>query len=239
MNAAVSIIIPARNDAKALRLTLDHLERLPGIETAEIIVAASGDTEETEAVVGGRARILWPAGSTRSALMNAGAAVARGNVFFFLHADSFPPVNGLVEMQQVLRDEAVIGGAFEHQFREPVLSLAVISRVNRMRYRLTRNFYGDQGIFVRADVFRSISGFRELFMEDLDLSQRLKRLGRMVLIPIPLTTSGRRFLSCGPFRTFSFVLWLLFLHSLRLDTQRYAARWLMDGMSSLKTSGVE
>ena len=34
MDLRVSMIMPARNDAKALRLTLDHLERLRGIETA-------------------------------------------------------------------------------------------------------------------------------------------------------------------------------------------------------------
>ena len=48
MDPLVSIIIPARNDAQALRLTLDYLERLHGIETAEIIVAAAGDTKATE-----------------------------------------------------------------------------------------------------------------------------------------------------------------------------------------------
>ena len=42
MDPLVSIIIPARNDAQALRLTLDYLERLHGIETVEIIVAAAG-----------------------------------------------------------------------------------------------------------------------------------------------------------------------------------------------------
>jgi glycosyltransferase involved in cell wall biosynthesis len=235
----ISIVIPARNDARALRLTLDYLERLRDIETAEIIVAASGDAEETEAAVGGRGRIVWPAGSTRSALMNAGAAVARGEVFFFLHADSFPPREALNEILRTLQNRQILGGAFEHWFREPVLSLRIISCLNRIRYRLTRNFYGDQGIFVRANVFRSAGGFRELFMEDLDFSQRLKRLGRTVLIPLPLITSGRRFLSCGPLRTFSLILWLLFLHSLRFDTQRYATRWLTDGLSSLKTSGAE
>jgi hypothetical protein len=40
MDPLVSIIIPARNDAAALRLTLDYLKRLRGIERAEIIVAA-------------------------------------------------------------------------------------------------------------------------------------------------------------------------------------------------------
>ena len=62
-------------------------------------------------------------------------------------------------------------------------------------------------------------------MEDLDFSQRLKRVGRPVLIPVPLLTSGRRFLARGPWRTFFFIVWLLFLHTLRIDTQGYAERW--------------
>ena len=69
MDPLVSIIIHARNDAQALRLTLDYLERLRGIETAEIIVAAAGDTEATEDAVAGRAAILWPPHSSRSALI--------------------------------------------------------------------------------------------------------------------------------------------------------------------------
>lgn len=62
-------------------------------------------------------------------------------------------------------------------------------------------------------------------MEDLDFSQRLKGMGRSVLIRIPVLTSGRRFLARGPWRTFFFIIWLLLLHTLRLDTQRYAERW--------------
>jgi hypothetical protein len=65
MDPLVSIIIPARNDAAALRLTLDYLKRLRGIEWAETIVAASGDTKAIEEAVAGRGRILWPPHSTR------------------------------------------------------------------------------------------------------------------------------------------------------------------------------
>src|SRR5574341_1983363 len=104
MDPTVSIIIPARNDAAALRRTLDHLQRLRCIETAEIIVAASGERVETQNAVAGRGHITWLARSTRSALMNAGAVSASGDVFFFLHADSFPPLDALVEIQGVLRD---------------------------------------------------------------------------------------------------------------------------------------
>ncbi len=233
MDLRVSIIIPARNDAQALAVTLDYLKRLRRIETAEIIVAASGDVKATEEAVAGRARILWPGRSTRAALMNAGAAAAVGDIFFFLHADSFPPLDALTEIQRVLQDNAILGGAFEHRFAEAVWSLRFISWINRRRYFLTRNYYGDQGIFVRAAIFREIGGYRDVFTEDLDFSQRLKRRGRTKVIPLPLITSGRRFLTWGPWRALSFILWVLFLHSLRLDTQRYAGHWDRWGGRSL------
>lgn len=225
MNPLVSIIIPARNDARALRPTLDYLERLHDLERAEIIVAAAGDIKAIEEAVAGRARILWPAQSTRAVLMNAGAAAAAGDVLFFVHADSFPPLNALTEIHRVLRDGAILGGAFKHRFAEKVWSLRLISWLNRRRYFLTRNYYGDQGIFVRATTFDEMDGYRDLFMEDLDFSQRLKRIGRTKVIPLPLITSGRRFLSWGPWRAFSFILWVLLLHSLRLDTERHAGHW--------------
>lgn len=221
-----SVVIPARNDAAALGRTLDYLGGLAGIGEAEVIVAAAGDPEGTERAVAGRARLLWPEGSTRAALMNAGAAVARGDVLFFLHADSFPPVNAFALIDHALSDARVVGGAFEHLFAEPVWSLRAITWINRIRYRLTRNYYGDQGIFVRAPVFRQLGGYRDLrLLEDLDFSQRLKRVGRPALIRVPLLTSGRRFIARGPWRTFFFIVWLLFLHTLRLDTQGYAERW--------------
>lgn len=222
----VSIIIPVRHDAEALARTLDHLCQLPGMDAAEVIVAAAGDREGTECAVAGRAQLLWPDDSTRAILMNAAAARARGEVLFFLHADSFPPTQAIALIMQALSDWNVGGGAFEHQFAEPFWSLRAITWINRLRYRLTRNFYGDQGIFVRTAVFRQMGGYRELrLMEDLDFTQRLKRMKRMALIRVPLRTSGRRFLARGPWRTFLFIVWLLLLHTLRLDTQRYADRW--------------
>lgn len=226
MSPLISIIIPARNDAVALQRTLEHLQQLTGIAGVEILVAGSGDLRSTERAVASRARLIWPAHSSRSALMNSAADIASGDILFFLHADSLPPRDALARIQSLLEDPKILGGAFEHRFLETSWSLRVISWINRRRYRLTRNYYGDQGIFVRASVFRNLGGYRDLgLMEDLDLSQRLKRSGRTALIRRPLVTSGRRFLDRGPWRTFAFIVWLLFLHTLRLDTQRYARRW--------------
>ena len=222
----VSIVIPARNDSEALGRTLDYLAGLPGVDEVEIIVAASGDPEGMRRAAAERARLLLPQGSTRATLMNAGAAAARGEILLFLHADSFPPVNVFALIRHALADHRVVGGAFEHLFAEPAWSLRAINWINRIRYRLTRNYYGDQGIFVRAPVFEALGGYKDLaLMEDLDLSQRLNRAGRTVLVRVPLVTSGRRFLARGPWRTFVFIVWLLLLHTLRLDTQRYAERW--------------
>ena len=67
MNPLISIVIPARNDAQSLGLTMDHLEHLRSIETAEIIVAASGEGTQTENAVAGRGKIVWPPRSTRAA----------------------------------------------------------------------------------------------------------------------------------------------------------------------------
>jgi rSAM/selenodomain-associated transferase 2 len=226
MSPRISIVLPVRNDAAALGRTLDWLVRLPGMDRAEVIVAAAPEPDATEAVVGGRARVIRPGGATRAELMNAGAAVARGEVLLFLHADSFPPPRALSLIESALTDPRVVGGAFEHLFDEPGLSLRAITWINRIRYRLTRNWYGDQGIFVRATVFRALGGYRDMrLMEDLDFSRRLKRSGRSVLVRAALRTSGRRFLARGPWRTFGLCLWLLAIYMLGLDTERYAERW--------------
>jgi rSAM/selenodomain-associated transferase 2 len=226
MTPRVSVVIPARNDADALGRTLEHLLGLPGIDAAEVIVAAAGDPDGTRRALADRARLLWPDASTRARLMNAGAAVARGDVLFFLHADSFPPRDALALIEAALADTLVVGGAFEHLFAEPGWSLRAITWINRVRCRLTHNYYGDQGIFVRAAVFRTLGGYRDLTLfEDLDLSQRLKRTARTVLVPVPMLTSGRRFIARGPWRTFLFCVWLLVVRMLGLDFERYAERW--------------
>ncbi len=225
-DAKLSVIIPVRNDAKSLERTLEWLFNLQGISDVEVLVAASGDRSGVEHAVAGRARILWPGHTTRAALMNAGARAAGGDILFFLHADSFPPHNAFELIRGSLLHEAVVGGAFEHLFVEPLWSLRTISWINRIRYRLTRNYYGDQGIFVRASVFYQMDGYRDIaLLEDLDFTQHLKGIGRSVLIPVPLRTSGRRFVVRGPWRTFLFIVWLLLLHTLGLDTQCYAEQW--------------
>ena len=222
----VSIIIPARNEEAHLGATLAYLREHAPPHLAEIIVAEGDSVDATADVARPWAAVVHSADSTRAALMNAGARVARGDVLFFLHADSAPPPDFLSLIQTTLADPRTVGGGFDHQFIEPVFGLWMVSTIDRIRFRLTKNYYGDQGIFVRRAIFERMGGFpKRAILEDLEFSRRLKRIGRTVLIPKPVRTSGRRFLNGGITRTFLWIVWLLALYTLRIDTEQYAARY--------------
>ena len=62
--------------------------------------------------------------------------------------------------------------------------------------------FGDQSIFVKADVFHEMGGFADIpIMEDIEFSRRLRRRGRIVLLDPPLWSSPRRFRGLGNLRT--------------------------------------
>jgi len=152
--------------------------------------------------------------------------MVRYRVFFFLHADSFPPPGFPEMIRAALADPSLVGGAFDQQFIEPVFGLRLVSALDRIRYRLTGNYFGDQGIFVRRGAFERVGGFPNRgILEDLEFSRRLRQIGRTVLIQKPLPTSGRRFLDGGVARTFFWIAVLLARHRLGMDTERYAAEY--------------
>ena len=190
---AVSIIIPVYREADAIGATLAALPAAGLARTDEVIVV-DGDCQgrTLSRIDDPRIRKLGsPLG--RAVQMNAGAAVARGAVILFLHADTRLPDGGLDRI-----GEAVIRGADAGAFTLEIDSgrpaFRLIERAVRLRTRLTRIPYGDQAVFVRRPVFDAIGGFREIpLMEDVDMGRRLIRAGR---VPVILTdraaTSARR-----------------------------------------------
>ena len=62
--------------------------------------------------------------------------------------------------------------------------------------------YGDQAIFVRANVFHEAGGFLDVpIMEDYVLIRRLRRIGRIEIAPAMVVTSARRWIKHGVWRT--------------------------------------
>ena len=128
--------------------------------------------------------------------MNAGARRASGDVLLFLHADVRLPPDAVHQVGETLRDPATVAGAFRtwtvgsggRTWLGPLLHLA------DLRSRWTSLPYGDQALFVRAEVFRRVGGFPELpLMEDLELSRRLRAAGSIGRTRGRVIVSGRRF----------------------------------------------
>ena len=89
--------------------------------------------------------------------------------------------------------------------------------------------YGDQAIFMPADVFYRAGGIPELpIMEDFELARRLRRRGRIAIASAPVVTSGRRWQSLGPCRTTWINQKLILGYYLGVPPERLA-RWYREG----------
>jgi hypothetical protein len=131
--------------------------------------------------------------------MNAGAMFCTGDVLLFLHADTLLPDNGFREVRKRVNDTTVAGGSFYIAFDEDNFILKGVSFITRFNFRLFH--FGDQGIFVRRDVFQSLRGYKEMpIMEDCDFYKRLGKQGKVILIRMPVISSARRFMRKGVLR---------------------------------------
>ncbi len=199
----VSVVMPVLDEARRISRALDDVLALPGRK--EVIVVDGGSRDDTRALA--RAKPVRVIESTRGRArqMNAGAEIAAGDVLLFLHADTTLPSGALALALRALDDADVIAGAFRTWTvadADDVPWFAPLLHLADLRSRYTSLPYGDQAMFVRADAFRQAGGFPDQpLMEDLELSRRLRRRGRMVTVPARVRVSGRRFVARPLFHT--------------------------------------
>jgi rSAM/selenodomain-associated transferase 2 len=134
--------------------------------------------------------------------MNFGAERASGDVLLFLHVDCLLPDDGFKMIRDALSDERAPAGAFDLSIDHPALGYRIIEAGANMRSRLTSIPYGDQGIFMKKETFDLLGGFSDIpLMEDIELSSRLKTIGRITFLRPPIKTSPRRWQKEGPVYT--------------------------------------
>jgi rSAM/selenodomain-associated transferase 2 len=193
----VSIIVPVFNEASLIQPFLAHLRERA--TEAEIIVVDGASTDGTDKLAAGFCdRVVATRDRSRATQMNAGAHVAGGDVFWFLHADAEVPSECLNEISRIMQDPTICGGYF--RIRLPP----------RVVYRLTDTFAhyaglllrmrcGDHGIFCRRTAFLDVGGFPNVpLMEGVEFFRRLRRYGRVMHSKKRIAASPRRYEGVGP-----------------------------------------
>jgi rSAM/selenodomain-associated transferase 2 len=136
--------------------------------------------------------VLAPRG--RGAQMNHGAAIASGSIFLFLHADTLLPEDAPQAILEACKPPHIAGGTFTLGIDARGKAFRAIEALVRLRTRLSRIPYGDQGIFIKKSIFHELGGYPEIpIMEDVALMDQLKRRGKKIaILPETVSTCARR-----------------------------------------------
>jgi len=200
MTPLLSVVIPVRNEAQALPYLLDDLAALR-VAGAELILVDGGSSDGTCELALGRVDQLLRTAPGRALQMNAGAAAARGDYLWFVHADTRVSAESLRSLLDVLIERPV-WGRFDVRLSGAGPALWLIGAMISLRSRLTGIASGDQGIFISRECFAALGGYAPIpLMEDLQLCRRLKRQTRPRCLRPPLSTSSRRWEQRGIWRT--------------------------------------
>jgi rSAM/selenodomain-associated transferase 2 len=217
----ISVVIPTLNEQIWIERAL-ACTALPGVERIVVDGGSSDGTADSARLL--RAERVIQALPGRAHQMDAGYREACGEVVVFLHADTRLDPGWKEALRRALDDPATAGGAFRLRFEEPGWVLRAIELGARLRARLGGLPYGDQALFVRKRILDAAGGIAPVpIFEDLDLVRRIKRSGRLALLPVCAWTSARRYARNGALRQVLRNQAALASYFLRLPRARVAA----------------
>lgn len=187
----VSIVVPTLNEALQISQTLAVLKRLKGEK--EIFVVDGGSDDGTIQLARDQNVTVLESKPGRGVQLHVGALHARGEILWFVHADTLPPEHAIEEIVSAASNPSVAGGNFGLIFDGGSRAARRLTTI----YPILRPInlcYGDSGIFVKRDAYEKAGGFRPFALfEDLDLVSRLRKTGKFVHLECRIVTSSRRF----------------------------------------------
>ncbi len=208
---ALSIIVPVLNEAALISSFLRHLRA--EAPAAEIIVVDGGSEDGTVGLSEREADRVISATGGRAGQMNAGAAVGRGEILWFLHADSELPPRAIESIGRMLADPRLAGGCFRLRFPRREWIYRVSDSLGNVGVDVFGFALGDHGIFCRRASFEAVGGFPQVpILEDAELYRRLRGVGKMRQLRDAIVSSPRRYETLGPYRTTAFYALILVLY---------------------------
>ena len=208
----ISVIIPVYNEEEMLLKNETHLKNLK--KDTELIFVDGGSCDRTIELASKLGKVLIGK-KGRAVQMNLGASEAKGDILLFLHADSFLNNNALNSIRNCI-NKGALGGCFTQRLNNELPVYRGIERGGNIRAKKKKIFYGDQGIFVRRNIFFALGGYPEIpVMEDLVFSKKLKRVGKVECLNDIINVSARRWEEHGIFRTnilYAIMLLLFSMH---------------------------
>ena len=194
----ISIIIPILNEAKVLEKTLWQLQ--PELGTHELIVVDGGSTDNSVRIAEKYGKVVISERG-RAKQLNAGAAVATGDILIFLHADIWLEKGALTSVATAI-SVGYIGGGFRQKIDGESVLYRLIEIAGDIRGKYLKVFYGDSGIFLTRMNFEKIGGFPDVpILEEMEFSKCLRRLGKTTLLTPYIHISSRRWEASGIVRT--------------------------------------
>ncbi len=222
----ISVVIPALNEAESIAAAVSSALTAEGVEC---IVVDGGSQDPTVERARGAGATILRAPRGRAVQLNAGARTARHPLLVFLHADTLLSPGYAAEVRRILTRPGVACGAFRLRIEPATSTLRAIERIANLRARRLELPYGDQALFLHADLFHRLGGFPNLpVLEDFELVRRLRRTGRIEIARESVATSSRRWRRHGTWRTTLMhqVAVLAYLGGIRART---IARWTARG----------
>ncbi len=210
----ISIIIPTYNEADQIRMTIKKLQEANKDEDVEMIVSDGGSADNTIALAKqcGATAFRSP-GKGRAAQMNAGASLAKGEILYFLHADTIPPEGYITDIIQAIAS-GYPAGCFMLSFDYPHWFLKANCWFTRFDLNALR--FGDQSLFVTKSAFEQAGRFseRDVVLEDQRLIKRLRKDVRFKIVKKPVVTSARKYLENGVYKTQGVFFLIYFMYLL-------------------------
>jgi rSAM/selenodomain-associated transferase 2 len=216
----ISIIIPTYNEADQIAGAIGKLKDITADGDVEIIVSDGGSTDQTRQLAkDSGATVLRSKKKGRAAQMNAGAAIAKSDMLYFLHADTVPPEGFLTDIINASA-QGYDAGCFMLAFDHSHWFLKANCWFTRFDMNALR--FGDQSLFVTKVAFEKAVGFCEqhLVLEDQELIKRLRKIVRFKVIKKAVTTSARKYLENGIYKTQGVFFFIYFLYRIGFSQQK-------------------